>query len=218
MELFSDKGPYAGLFEINFGIKPGDKVLDVGGGHKPFGPSTHVADFVDHEEQRHGQKLNLEGRELIEGDVCETLEKFDDNFFDFCYSNHTFEHIVDLRAALEQISRVCKRGFYALPGSDFEFLTAKNHFGHVNLCRQIGDVLHFCKRPEGTIVQRMAELFEERLFRHPQFNALWEGHGVRGLRYIWEIRYMWQDKILYKKYEGKEAHQLFPQLKYFEEN
>lgn len=215
-DLFTDEGKYAGLFEIDFGIKPGDKVLDVGGGNKPFPQSTHVADFVDHEEMRHHQSLELDGRELIEGDVADTLKSYPDNYFDFCYSSHTFEHIINLADAVKEISRTCKRGFYALPGSDLEFVTAKQHFGHVNLCRQIGDVLHFCRRPPNTIIQPFAELWEQ-LWKHPPFNQLFEGHGQRGYRFIWEIRHYWENKIEVKEYVGEDAYQLFPQLRYFEE-
>ncbi len=215
-DLFTGQGKYSGLFEIDFQIKPGDLVLDVGGGHRPYPKSTHVADFVDHQEMRHGQGLNLGGRELIEGDVVETLKEFPDDHFDFCYSSHTFEHINDLAAAVEQINRTCKRGFYALPGSDLEFITAKQHFGHVNLCRQIGDTLHFCERPVHTIVQPIAEAWEQ-LWKNPTFNALFEGHGQRGFRFLWEIRYYWEDSISYEKYSGDKAHELFPQLKFFKD-
>jgi hypothetical protein len=136
--LFTNKGQDAGLYQIDFDLKSDDKILDVGGGNKPFPPSTHVIDMATTNAQRHYKPLNIGSRDFFEGDVCEVLQKFPDNYFDFCYSSHTFEHITDLAKALELISKKCKRGFYALPGSDLEFITAKKHFGHVNLCRQVG--------------------------------------------------------------------------------
>ena len=214
MKLFTNNGQYAGLHQIDFGLKLGDSVLDVGGGNKPFPQSTHVIDMENTKAQRHFKPLNIGDREFIEGDVCKILEPYPENHWDFCYCSHTFEHIEDLETAIKQISKTCKRGFYALPGSDLEFITAKKHFGHVNLCRQIGDMLHFCKRPPNTIIEPMAKMWEG-LFQHPPFNKLFEGHGCRGFRFVWEIRHYWEDEIKYKFYENGE--ELFPQLQYFDE-
>lgn len=214
MKLFTDSGRYAGLYEIDFNIQRSDSVLDVGGGNRPFPESTHVIDMASTNAQRHFRPLNIGDREFIEGPAHEALAEYPDNHFDFCYSSHTFEHVHELEETLNQISRTCKRGFYALPGSDLEFITAKKHFGHVNLCRQIGDVLHFCNRPPNTIIEQMAIMWEK-LFQHPLFNKLFEGHGCRGFRFIWEIRHYWEDEIKYKFYENGE--ELFPQLQYFDE-
>ncbi len=146
----------------------------------------------------------------------DVLKEVDTDFFDFMYSNHTFEHIEDLPAAIEQINRTCKRGFFALPASDFEFMTAKSHFGHVNLCRLINGVLHIAKRPPNTITNQFGYLFESKLFNDSTFRELWEGHSVRGLRFIWEARHYFDGVIAYKFYKGEEAYELFPQLRFFE--
>jgi SAM-dependent methyltransferase len=214
MKLFTGDGRYAGLLHIDFGIGPNDRVVDIGGGDKPYPKATHIIDMVDTNAQRHRRGLNVGDRELLEGDAVSVLRDYPDNYFDFMYSNHTFEHIEDLPAAIRQINRTCKRGFFALPGSDFEFMTAKPHFGHVNLCRLIEGVLHIAKRPQYSVLQRMAELFEQKLFRDPVFNAMWEGHGQRGFRHIWEIRHYWVGKIHYHYHEDPTT--LFPQLEYFE--
>lgn len=211
-DLFPGGGPYAGLFQIDFGLKPGMKILDVGGGHKPHPMSTHVADFLDHEEQRHFKPLNFSGREFLNGNVCETLGRFPDGFFDFCWSNHTFEHIADLPRALDEIGRTCKRGFAAFPASDLEFITAKPHFGHVNLLRVIGGAIHIAKRPPGTVISEMAILWE-RLWHHPSFNLLFEGHGIRGFRHVWEGRVYWEGPPKYVMHE--DPLDLYPQLEFF---
>lgn len=213
IDLWPGGGKYCGLFNIDFGIKPGDRVLDVGGGHRPFPLSTHVCDMIDTNKQRHGIELALGNREFLEGKVENVLAKVEDNHFDFVYSNHVFEHIDNLSEAIKQINRTCKRGFAAFPASDFEFLTAKNHFHHVNLIRVIDGAIHFCKRPQNTIVQKMAELFERQLFNHPEFNSYWEGHGCRGFRFIWEGRIYWEESLRYQYYRNHEK--LYPQLRFF---
>jgi ubiquinone/menaquinone biosynthesis C-methylase UbiE len=210
--LFREGSKYAGLHDIDFNIKEGDKVLDVGGGNKPFPASTHVVDFVGEKQQRHFQALKLGDRELIEGDVTVVLKDFPDNYFDFTYSGHCWEHIKDLSKALDEISRTCKRGFSAFPASDLEFITAKNHFGHVNLLRLIGDVLHIAVRPQKTICDDVAYLWEQ-LWKHSKFNRIFEGHGCKGLRHVWEARMYWEDNVNYVMHE--DPCEIYPQLKFF---
>ena len=210
MNLFPGGSQYAGLHKIDFGFRSGDKILDVGSGNKPFPHATHLIDMPDTDVQRHGQTLIVGDKQLIEGDVCDVLRDFDDNYFDFCYSSHTFEHIDDLPLALNLISAKCKRGFYALPGSDFEFFTAMNHYGHVNLCRQIGNVLHITRRPPDTTIDRFGKIYEQlAVNNYGDFHTMWEEE----YRFIWEIRHYWENQIEYKFYDKPE--ELFPQLKYF---
>lgn len=210
MNLFPGGSQYAGLHKIDFGFKLGDKILDVGSGNKPFLHATHLIDMPDTAIQRHGRSLVVGNRELIEGDVCDVLRDFDDNYFDFCYSSHTFEHIKHLPIALDLINAKCKRGFYAFPGSDFEFFTAMSHYGHVNLCRQIGDTLHITKRPPNTIIDRFGNIYEQlAVSNHGDFHTMWE----ETYRFIWEIRHYWEGQINYKYYERPE--ELFPQVKHF---
>ena len=211
MNLFPQGGPYAGLYNIDFKIKSGDKVLDVGSGNKPFPQATHLIDMYDTEEQRHGVELVIGDRELIEGDVCDVLKLYPDNHFDFCYSSHTFEHIKDLPLALDLISKKCKRGFYALPGSDFELFTALEHYGHVNLCRQTNGELHITKRPSNTVIENFGRIYEDIANANfLNFRDLWEND----YRFIWEIRHYWEDKIKYRYY-GK-PEELFNQVRFFE--
>lgn len=50
-QSFTDRSRYA-LYQsrcFNFGIKPGDKVLDIGSGHIPFPLATHLADISLHD-------------------------------------------------------------------------------------------------------------------------------------------------------------------------
>lgn len=213
-KLFTNAGRYAGLNQIDFQIMPGDRVVDVGAGHRPFHSATHLIDIPQNDEQRHFQPINTTGKVFLSGPADRVLRSFPGKFFDFCYSSHTFEHIQNLPDTIEEINRTCKRGFFALPGSDFEFLTAKSHFGHSNLCRLIGGVLHIARRPPHTVIDAFGELFEAKLFEDTKFNELWEGHGCKGYRFIWEIRHYWEERIEYKVCN---PYELFPQLQYFDE-
>ena len=209
MNLFPQGGVYAGLYNIDFDIKKSDKVLDVGSGNKPYPLATHLIDMFDTPEQRHNADLVIGDRELIEGNVCDVLRDYADDYFDFCYSSHAFEHVENLPMALDLISAKCKRGFYALPSSDFEFFTAEDHFGHVNLCRQYGDVLHIAKRPPNTVIDGFGKIYGVLAQNHGNFHDMWENE----FRFIWEIRHYWEDNIDYRVYDN--PVDLYPQIKYF---
>jgi|1_EtaG_2_1085319.scaffolds.fasta_scaffold03320_5 ubiquinone/menaquinone biosynthesis C-methylase UbiE len=211
-KFFDHKSMYSGLHQLDFKFKQNDKILDIGGGNKPFPPSTHIIDFNDSEaeKQRHHKPLEIGDRIFLEGDAAAVLEGYDDNYFDFCYSSHTFEHVHNLPQLVDMINKKCKRGFYALPASDFEFFTTQPHFGHVNLCRLLGDTLHITKRNPDSVIKEFAKVYEK-LHAIPQFNYLWE---IK-YRFLWEARLYWEGEIKYKFYEN--SHDLYPQLKYFEE-
>jgi len=210
LNLFPGGGQYAGLYNIDFGIKDGDRVLDVGSGNKPFPQATHLIDMPNTSHQRHNASLVVGNRKLIEGDVCDVLKDFPDKYFDFCYSSHTFEHIENLPLALDLISAKCRRGFYALPGSDFEFFTTEDHFNHVNLCRQIGHTLHTTKRPPNTVIDKFGKIYGEiAKINFGGFHDMWENE----YRFIWEIRHYWEGQISYIVWNN--PAELFPQVKYF---
>jgi len=90
-QLYCKGGKYCGREYLDYGIKPGDRVLDVGGAVHTFGPATHVIDFGnEHKGERYGRNAQVGGRTFMQGDVCEILPTVADDYFDFCYSAHTF--------------------------------------------------------------------------------------------------------------------------------
>ena len=175
MKLFDHSTLYSGLNDINFNLNKDDKIVDIGGGNKPYKNATHVIDFAGEEGkvQRHGADLNIGNRIFLEGDAAEVLEQFDDNYF--------------------------------------EFFTTQSHYGHVNLCRLIGDTLHISSREQNSVIPGFAAFYEALHAQMPAFNYLWE---IK-YRFIWEARHYWEDEIKYKYYEN--AEDLYPQLKYFKE-
>jgi len=214
-QLFADGDNYAGRSTLDFGIKPGDRVVDVGGAVHTFSKATHVIDRLDADAQRYGRKLKVGKRKLLEGDVSDVLADLPDNHFDFCYSSHTFEHIDDLPKALTLISAKCRRGFYAVPASDIEFLTTKKHFGHLWLCRLLAGVLHIARRPSYTISDELCVATEEIVGKCPTFHNLFQGRKCRGYRFIWEARHYWEGHIPFEFHEN--PADIYPQVAFFQE-
>ena len=133
-----DKSRYAQYQSrfFDFGIKPGDKVLDMGSGHIPFPLATHLADISlsDHTIGRAGVPFkHVDGKPLYECSVEQT--SFADKEFDFVYCSHVLEHVSNPEAACKELMRIGKRGYIECPtkGKDTLFNTAQgsNHLWSV---------------------------------------------------------------------------------------
>ena len=98
---------------INFNIKPGEKVLDVGSGGYPFPFATHLADLYEGETGHRTEHLVTDGRPFSIIDVAKM--PYLDKEFDFVYCSHVLEHVPDPAKACEEIMRVGKRGYIETP-------------------------------------------------------------------------------------------------------
>ena len=195
----------------DFDLPEDAKFLDIGAGHRPHPKATHVIDFAADivNPQRHGHQLNI--RPNIEykfNGVPEGLKDYPDKFFDFCYSSHCIEHIVELEETIKEISRTCKRGFFIFPASDMEFLMGKHKAGHVNMLRERGDEILWSEKPLLATTDRMGHLWEQQVYNHPEFYSFVEGSH----KFIWECRYYWEGAPKFRKVDIEE---IYPQIKYF---
>ena len=123
---------------VNFGIKGGEKVLDIGSGADPFPLATHLADLYEGETSHRAGPIVKDGRSF---QLCD-IEKlpYDNKEFDFVYCSHVLEHAPDPARACEEIMRIGKRGYIETPTrvSDimFNFTRLKGHHKwHVNLLK-----------------------------------------------------------------------------------
>ncbi|MHB8120730.1 MAG: methyltransferase domain-containing protein [Desulfuromonadaceae bacterium] len=126
---------------FDFGIRPSDKVLDIGSGHLPFPFATHLADLAleDGNVGRAGIPFkHLDGKPVYECNI-EKLP-FADKEFDFVYCSHVLEHVNSPENACQELMRVAKRGYIETPtrGKDLWLNTAKisNHRWAVELIHQ----------------------------------------------------------------------------------
>lgn len=105
---------------VNFKIKKGDKVLDIGSGYDPFPLATHLADFYEGETSHRARKLVKDNRPFIKCDI-ENMP-FKDKEFDFVYCSHVLEHVKDPSKACEELMRISKRGYIETPTKTSDIL------------------------------------------------------------------------------------------------
>lgn len=114
---------------MEFDIREGDLVLDVGSGGWPFRRADHLADkFPDHTTHR-VEAMVRDGRTFFEVDI-EKLP-FKDKKYDFVFCSHVIEHLDNPGKAMRELMRVSKRGYLEVPTrlSDvmFNFTRLKDH-------------------------------------------------------------------------------------------
>ena len=119
------------------------RVLDVGGGMNQWLGSL-VTDVIDINPRLRRKKIHI-----TVGDINEksTWEKFRDNEFDFVSCTHTLEDIRDPKFVIEQLSRVGKTGFIAVPNRAVEFRHVENSeylgYGHHRWIFHLQNVQYF---------------------------------------------------------------------------
>jgi ubiquinone/menaquinone biosynthesis C-methylase UbiE len=104
-----------------FKIDPGDRILDVGGSMKQHTqiPIDTLVDAIRPEESEYNTGKLL-AKNFVKLDLNREKFPFRDKEFDFCLCTHTLEDLPYPFLAIDEMSRVAKRGYIATPsfGSD----------------------------------------------------------------------------------------------------
>lgn len=198
-----EKAWYSGLYQLNFNLDKDAKILDIGGGQNPYPPAQVVVDkYANDNSQRLGRKCRVLPYQTLY--VCDAAElPFGDNEFDFVFSSHTIEHISRLPEALNEMSRVGKKGFIAVPGNDFHIMTDKREYGHKWVFKYENGILKVRAKEDWEYCEELQEIHEvmhtegiSLADNKPTYTELWENV----YRYIWEVRFVWKEKIRYEFY------------------
>lgn len=184
-------------------ISPGEKVLDVGGAakqHTEIAIDT-LADICRPEDFPY-YKSKLKAKRFAKLDITTERMPFKDREFDMCLCTHTLEDLTNPKIAIEEMSRVAKRGIIVTPsrGKDMEY-------SHYNLT----DWMTGGRRTPGIGHHRW--LFENignaliittknyPLLYTPEFMiSKWNGEE--------ECVYAWKNKISYKMIDPLSHHEL----------
>lgn len=101
--------------------KPGETILDVGGGMDP----VPIADMVIDVEN-----FGLGGKAYTLLDLCSDKFPFPDKSFDICICSQTLEDLPSPKLAMQEISRVAKRGLIEVPHRGPESLKNTHYNGY----------------------------------------------------------------------------------------
>jgi len=179
---------------IDFPIKEGEKVLDIGSGGYPFPLATHLADLFEGETPHRSEPLVRDHHEFS---VCNIEDlPYEDKEFDFVYCSHVLEHVSDPAKACEEIMRVGKGGYVETPSrtSDimFNFTALKNHHRwHIILAK---NTLIFCewadKEQRDTGCSDFFKMFISK-YKNPFQTLIWDN------RDLFVNMLLWTDKFFY---------------------
>jgi len=180
----AEVGPFGPVFRLDdvdaavraFGIRPGDRVLEVGGAANAFPRADVVCDLTFGEtRQRNGSPgVFAAGVRYVEAAV-ESLP-FDDGAFDFVYCTQVLEHVRDPVRAAAELSRVASRGFVETPSRAGELLNGNPT--HRWIVDRDGEALVFTPRP--FVEHPFDHVFYGALFRDAELRARAEG-PLRGV-------------------------------------
>jgi hypothetical protein len=90
-----------------------NKILDIGPGYLPFTKATH---FIDHLPDPSGK------HNYIKLDINQDKFPFNNQYFDFCFSRHTFEDIYNPYNAFHEMTRLSNSGYIETPSPLIEIL------------------------------------------------------------------------------------------------
>jgi len=175
---------------IQFDIKPGDKVLDIGCGAFPFPHATVLIDQFPGDTKHRYDPLCTEGKRFIQADVSQL--PFPGKSFDFVYCSHVLEHVDDPIKACGEIIRVGKRGYIETPtfGKDALFAWANNmHKWHIVA---IGQNLCFFEYLQRQLEGIRSTAWKDFIFSkwyHPLQEAFYENQDLFNVMFTWCERF-----------------------------
>lgn len=189
-----------------FGIRPSDRVLDVGGGDNPFQRADVIAEaYLSDSQHRDGRRIQTDQRYV---ECFAECMPFADKEFDFVYCNHVLEHTHDPAAACQELMRVAKRGYIEVPAYWSEYLTGGHHT-HRWLLSWENNCLVFRSKPwlqakNAPQDTPFAGALQRYWFADAEFQQLWQ----RQHRNLWTIQVMWDDHFEFRVESGPRSSSL----------
>jgi hypothetical protein len=186
-----------------FKIKPSDKILDIGGSakqHRGLKIDTLV-DIVSPEESPY-QKGKLLAKHFIRLDITKDKLPFTDKSFDFVLCTHTIEDLYNPFLAIDEMSRVGKRGYIATPSLGVDIVYSQyNLTDWLTGGRRIPGMAHhkWLFNSKNGVMQVIPKNYS--LLSTAEFQ-------VKGWRGEEEFEYCWAGKIKYRQIQDLNFHEL----------
>ncbi len=171
---------------VNFELKEGDRVLDVGSGGRPFPQGTVMVErFVDTDTLRRESFVRGD-KPLVVADIHHL--PFGDKSFDYVYCSHVVQLIKDPLQACAEIMRVGNRGYIETPtfGMDALFAWAENmQIWHVV---GIGATLCFFEYSPRQLKGIQSSVWRETIFsrwHHPLQEIFYNNRDIFTVMFPW---------------------------------
>ncbi|OGM15577.1 hypothetical protein A2V56_00285 [Candidatus Woesebacteria bacterium RBG_19FT_COMBO_42_9] len=193
-----------------FKIKPKDRILDIGGSMRQRDEIRvdTLVDIISPEEAPYGP-TKLRAKNFVKVDVTRDKLPFADKEFDFCICSHTLEDLSYPFLAIEEMSRVAKRGLIVTPSMGADMV-----FSHINFT----DWLTGSRRVPGQAHHKW--LFYEKgevIYVVPKNYPLLYSSNFHFTHWSGEEEfvYYWEDKIDHKEVRTLHFHELIHEYKGF---
>jgi len=177
-------------------IDENDLVLDVGSGDKPHWRADVIVDkYLEDDQQRNSGRVLVDKRKLFIKVDVEKLP-FKDKAFDFVFCSHLLEHVQNPGKAIEEITRVGKKGYLEVPLAAFDLLKPfKSHLWFCELDK--GELVFFRRKAEENLYTQTLKKFGQKYFDSPFFQYLF----AKDWRFIF-VSFFWKRKIKYRVIKG----------------
>ncbi len=131
------------------GIKPSDRVLEIGPGADPFWRSDLLLELKLPDEAEYAKQFGHERKLETSKPVVfydGTRFPFADKEFDYVICSHVLEHVPDVAGFLSEIFRVGKMGYLEYPLITYEYM--HNIGAHLNYLKWSGNKMFHMKKSE----------------------------------------------------------------------